>query len=179
MEEHYQETGGKRAYDTSIVRPQIRIEDFKQRGQGMSPKRLKGIRKGLLTFHNLETMAVNIYKFQITNEASEHNRRLIAAMCNEMTHVQDFQIKLFEYGWKPSILRLMYWIVGFKIGFLSRLMGKKIILKTGIWAEAKAVHHYDKLLKTIDWEEGTRKIIEKDQADERGHMETWKALLSA
>ena len=166
-------------YDTSIVRPQMRIEDFQMRGQGMSSERLKGIKKGLLALHTLETMAANIYRFQITNESCELNRRLIAAMCNEMTHIQDFLVKLFEYGWKPSILRLMYWIIGFKIGFISRLMGTKIILKTGIWAEAKAVHHYDKLLKTIDWEEGTRKIIEKDQADEHGHMETWKALLSA
>ncbi|TKJ31949.1 hypothetical protein CEE39_06640 [bacterium (candidate division B38) B3_B38] len=149
------------------------------RGQGISPAKLKDIRKGLRTLHTLETMAVNIYKSQITKKVSEHNRQLIAAMCNEMTHVQDFQVKLYEYGWKPSKLRWMYWIVGFKFGFISRLMGKRAILKAGIWLETAAVNHYDELLRNIDWDEATRKILEKDQSDEYGHINRWKGLLQA
>ncbi len=71
----------------------------------------------------------------------------------------------------------MYWIVGFGFGFFSRLMGKKAILKTGIWVERKAVRHYDELLRDIEWDIETKKIIEKDQADEYGHIDRWKALL--
>lgn len=164
---------GKMGYDISIVRPQMREEDFKMRGQGMSSERLKSIRKGLRTLHTLETMATSIYKFQITKKPSELNRRLIAAMCNEMCHIQDFQIKLYEYGWKPSKLRWVFWFVGFKLGFISRLLGQKAILGVGRWVETLAVHHYDKLLKTIDWDEDTRKVVEKAQADERGHIEAW------
>ena len=166
-------------YDISIIRPQMRVEDFQMRGHGMSSERLKGIRKGLLTLHTLETMAVNIYKFQITKKRSELNLQLITAMCNEMTHLQDFQVKLYEYGWKPSKLRWMYWIVGFKFGFFSRLMGKKAILKTGIWVETKAVDHYNELLGTIKWDEDTRKVIEKNQSDEYGHINRWKELLQS
>ena len=69
----------------------------------MDKKRLKGIKKGLLALHTLELMAVNIYRFQITKEDTELNRQLIAAMCNEMTHFQDFQVKLYEYGMKRMI----------------------------------------------------------------------------
>jgi hypothetical protein len=29
----------------------------------------------------------------------------------------------------------------------------------------------------IDWDEDTRKVIEKDQADEDGHINKWKKLL--
>ncbi|MBI4759212.1 MAG: demethoxyubiquinone hydroxylase family protein [Chloroflexi bacterium] len=166
-------------YDISIIRPLIRIDDIQMRGQGMSSARLKDIRKGLLTLHTLETMAVNIYKFQITKKVCELNRQLIAAMCNEMTHLQDFQVKLFEYGWKPSKIRWMYWIVGFTFGFFSRLMGRKAMLKTGIWVETKAVHHYDELLRTIDWDGDTRKVIEKNQSDEYGHINRWKKLLQS
>jgi demethoxyubiquinone hydroxylase (CLK1/Coq7/Cat5 family) len=165
-------------YDTSIIRPQMRSEDIQMRGRELPKARLKGIKKGLLTLHTLETMATNIYRCQITKEDSEFNRQLIAAMCNEMTHVQDFQVKLLEYGWKPSKLRCMYWIAGFMFGFFSRLMGKKAILKTGIWVETKAVHHYGELLQTVDWDEDTRRIIEKDQADEHGHVNRWKKILS-
>src|SRR3989337_2275426 len=145
-------------YDTSIIRTQIGIKDFQLRGQEMPLARLKGIKKGLLTLHNLQ---------------------LITAMCNEMTHYQDYEVKFFEYGWKPSKLRWLYWIVGFIFGFSSRLIGSKAILKTGIWVETKAVHHYDELLKTIDWDEDTRKVVEKNQSDEYGHASRWKMLLQS
>jgi hypothetical protein len=47
----------------------------------------------------------------------------------------------------------------------------------GIWVETKAVEHYGQLLESIDWDEETRGIIEKDLADECGHIERWKSLL--
>ena len=93
-----------------------------------------------------------------------------------MTHLQDFEVKLFEYGWRPSKLRWAYLIIGFAFGFFSRLMGTKRILKTGIWVETKAIHHYDELLQTIDWDGDTRARIEKNQADERGHIDRWIKL---
>ena len=145
----------------------------------MSSDGLKGIRQGLLTLHTLEMMAVNIYKFQITKEACELNRQLIAAMCNEMTHVQDFQVKLVEYGWRPSKLRWTYWIVGVILGLFSRLRGTKAILKTDVWLETKAVHHYGELLQAVDWDEDTRRLIEKDHADEYGHITRWRKLLQS
>jgi len=172
-----QETAAKSKYDISIIRPEMRTEDFKMRGEGFTPERLAAIRKGLRTLHTLELMAQTIYKFQLTKEPSDINRQLIAAMCNEMGHYQDFQVKLYEYGFRPSILRPAYWMVGFAFGFGSRILGKKAIFKTGIWVESKAVHHYAELLETIDWDDETRKVIEKDQADEDGHIQHWRALL--
>lgn len=174
-----QNTKGRTSYDISIVRPQMKSEDFEMRGRDMEPARLKAIKKGLLTLHTLELMAMTIYKFQITSENCQLNRQFIAAMCNEMTHYQDFQIKLYEFGFKPNPLRWAFWIVGFAFGFGSRLLGRKAILKTGIWVESKAVHHYAQLLDTIDWDEVTRKIIEKNQADENGHISRWKTLLES
>ena len=172
-------TQDQTSYDISIVRPRMNHDDFEIRGRDMEPARLKAIKKGLLTLHTLELMAITIYRFQITSEKSEFNRQLIAAMCNEMTHYQDFQVKLYEFGFKPNPLRWAFWIVGFTFGFGSRIFGKKAILKTGIWVESKAVDHYAELLKTIDWDEDTRKIIEKDQADEDGHISRWKTMLES
>ncbi len=167
----------KKHLDISIIRPERRLSDFRFRGAEMTPKRLKDIRKGLRTLHTLETMAANIYKYQISRKESELNLQLIAAMSNEMTHLQDFQSRLFEFGFKPNKFRFIYWIVGWAFGFLSRLMGRKAVLKTGIWVETKAVHHYKELLQDIDWDKETRKIIEKDQADEVGHIQRWKSFL--
>jgi len=172
-------TKSRTSFDISIVRPQLKHDDFKMRGRDMKPERLKAIKKGLLTLHTLELMATTIYRFQITGENCDFNRQLIAAMCNEMTHYQDFQVKLYEFGFKPGITRLAFWFAGFAFGFGSRLLGRKAILKTGIWVESKAVRHYAELLDTIDWDEDTRKVIEKDQADEDGHINKWKTLLES
>jgi ubiquinone biosynthesis monooxygenase Coq7 len=167
----------KKDFDISIIRPEMRIEDIKWRGEGRSAEELKGIKKGLRTLQTLETMAVNIYKLQISKKPNELNLYLIAAMGNEMTHLQDFQVKLFEYGFKPSKFRILYWIVGVALGFISRALGNKAILKTGVWVEKKAVRHYGELLQSIKWDPQTRRIIEKDQADEEGHIERWRELL--
>ncbi len=168
---------GLQKYDSSIIRPQMRAEDIHLRREAIAPEKLKEIKKALRTFHTLETMAANIYKFQITQIPSELNRQLIAAMANEMTHLQDFQVKLYEFGFRPSIFRLAYWMVGFVFGFGSRLLGEQAILKTGIWIETKAVKHYAELLVKVEWDDQTRKVIEKDQADEDGHINRWRNLL--
>ena len=142
------------------------------------PARLKAIRKGLRTLHTLELMAITIYRCQISRRTDELNRQLVAAMCNEMTHYQDFQVKLLEFGSKPNKLRWLFWIVGFAFGSISKLMGSKAILKIGIWVETKAVAHYDKLLSSVDWDLETRGVIEKNQADEYGHINRWQKLIS-
>jgi len=172
-------TGEKPRHDISIIRPEVRAEQIKLRGENYPSERLEGIKKGLRALHTLELMAQTIYKFQITKEHSEMNGLLVAAMCNEMGHYQDFQVKLYEYGFRPSLLRWAYWLVGFGVGFGSRILGRRAVLKTGIWVESKAVHHYAQLLETIDWDDETRKVIEKDQADEDGHISRWKSMLAA
>ncbi len=164
-------------YDNSIIRPGMRDTDISFRGKEYTKKRAKTIKKALKQLHCLEITATNIYKYQISSTDSELNRELIAAMCNEMTHIQDFQVKLFEHGWRPSPLRFIYWWIGFGLGTIGRMLGTKRILRTGIWVETKAVREYGRLLKDIDWDETTRQVVEKNQADEHGHVERWKALL--
>ncbi len=157
----------------------MKNSDVKIRSGRTRQKSYRAVRKGLLTLHTLELMAVNIYKYQVTGSDDELNRQLISAMCNEMTHMQDFQVKLYEYGWKPSRFRWAYWMAGFVIGRVSRIFGGKAILKTGIWIETKAVNHYAELLDTVNWDEGTRGIIEKNQFDEYGHIDQWKRQLDS
>lgn len=164
------------AYDIGQIRPPLNEEAVKlrDRPQGGAAGRM---RKALTAFHTLELMAVNIYKYQVSGKHSELDRQLIAAMVNEMTHLQDFQQKLFEYGWRPSPIRWAYWLVGFFMGRFSRIMGREASLRTGIWVETKAVHHYGQLLGDVDWDEDTRSMIEKNQADEYGHINRWKEML--
>jgi len=167
------------SYDTDVIRPEIRVESIKSRGEAGTAAERRATRSALRTLHTLEIMATKIYACQITSRPSPLNTALTAAMCNEMTHAQDFQTKLFEYGFTPRKWRGAHWMVGYILGLGSRLLGQRRILKTGIWAEAKAVHQYSELLSVVEWDDDTRAIIEKDQADEAGHIEKWRTLLEA
>lgn len=162
--------------DIDVIRPEMRDGDVRMRAGTITADRLKRIERGLRTLHTLEIMAVNIYRCQLPGRTGELARSLVAAMCNEMTHVQDFQVKLFEYGLRPSPLRRAYAVVGWAFGTFSRLRGERAILETGIWVETKAVAHYGELLEKIDWDEDTRRVVEKNRADEIGHVNRWKAL---
>jgi len=165
-----------KGFDIDIIRPQVHHDQIAVgRGAGMDEARLKKIHDALLAFHNLENMAANVYRFQICkNNADELNKEIIAAMLNEMGHIEDFQVKLYEFGFKPSIMMYAYQVVGFIFGIYSRLQGEKGIRKMGVWVESKAVSHYDELLESVEWDDATRKVIEKDQADEYGHIRRWK-----
>ena len=165
-----------KGYNIDIIRPEVQHDQIKyNRGKGMSEERLKKIKAALLAFHNLENMAANIYRFQICkSNPDEINQEIIAAMLNEMGHIEDFQVKLYEFGFKPSIMMYAYQIVGMVFGIFSRLRGEKGIRAMGVWVESKAVSHYDELLESVEWDEVTRKVIEKDQADEYGHIRRWK-----
>lgn len=167
----------KNKYDVSVLRPAISHDQVALRGRRLGPQARAKVKKALRTLHSLEIMAVNTYRFQITRTDDALNRELIAAMCNEMTHVQDFTVKLYEYGLTPSLFRWAWWFVGFGFGFGSRILGRKAMLKVGIWVETKAVHHYSELLTAADWDEATRRVIEKDQADEDGHIKMWSRFL--
>jgi len=167
-----------REHGAEVVRPEMTMGDIAFRGVAMTPERLRKIKKGLRTLHTLELMAQNIYKFQLTKDDTELNRYLIAAMCNEMTHYQDFQVKLYEYGWRPNPLRWMFWIVGFCFGFFSKMLGRRWILKTAVWVESLAVKHYGELLQEIDWDDETRTVVARDWGNEKDHVRRWKSFLS-
>lgn len=164
-------------HDTEVIRPEMRAQQVKSRQGSIAPGQERALRKALRTLHTLETMAVKIYACQITSRACELNTALATAMCNEMTHMQDFQTKLYEHGFTPSRLRWTHWLVGCVLGVGSRLLGRGAILRTGIWVEAKAVGHYGRLLEAVEWDADTRAVLEKDRADESGHISKWESLL--
>lgn len=68
-------------------------------------------------------------------------------------------------------------MVGYVFGLGSRMMGATRMLKTGIWVESKAVEHYGTLLAGAEWDDETRALIEKDRADEYGHIARWEGFL--
>jgi demethoxyubiquinone hydroxylase (CLK1/Coq7/Cat5 family) len=165
-------------YDTSVIRPILIVSQIQHRGIGLSVEKLKKNKKILQKLHTLELMATTIYRFQITKEQNELNRQFIAAMCNEMTHYQDFTILLYEFGCKPSLLRWAFWFAGAVMGYISRRKGQQTMLKLDIWIETLAANDYERILEKAECDDYCRGIIEKNQADEFVHIDRWKAFLA-
>ena len=44
--------------------------------------------------------------------------------------------------------------------------------------KAKAVAHYGELLASVPWDAETRAIVDKDRADEQGHIDRGRGLLA-
>ncbi len=165
-------------FDMALIRTPVRIEQVQLRRRGMNRARLQEIKKALRRFHSFELLAGTTYRFQMTKNETEPERVRIAAMCNEMTHLADFQVKLYEYGWKPNKIRGIFWLGGMTIGTATRILGIRSVLKSGVWLENRAVKHYKELLETVDWDDDSREMVEKNCSDEMGHVERWTALLA-
>lgn len=163
--------------DEYLIRTKKEPEEIYWRVNSVQPEQLTKVRQALRKLHAFEMMAVNIYRMQITSEDSDFNRLVIQAMTNEMTHVQDFQAKIYEFGAKPSPTRMLNAIFGMFLGFSSRVRGKKAILNMGIWTETKAVTDYKALISSIKWDEETLKVIQHNLDDEYHHIETLKKAL--
>ena len=150
-------------YDITIIRPEMREEQVKPRGRDLGGGQRKALRKALRTLHSLEIMAMNIYKCQITKDATPLNTALTER------HVQRDDA---HAGLPDPALR-----VRLHAGQAARPLldgrlrlrpglpddGDERMLKTGIWVENKAVEHYGKLLAGADWDDETRVFIEKDR----------------
>jgi len=160
-----------------FIREAIRPEEVYFKESTVDPSQLGKIRAGLRKLHTFELMAVNIYKFQISSKKDDLNRMVIQAMANEISHVQDFQIKLYEYGTTPNPLRWAFWFAGMVIGFSTRLLGKNTMIKAGIWVEQKAVVDYQKIIDSAQWDTDTLAVIERNLSDEHHHIQTLQQLL--
>lgn len=160
---------------SDLIRSPVRYSEIQVRTVPTGQRR--SVRAGLRTLHTMEIMAVNVYRFQLSGRHPDLRIHLISAMGNEMTHVQDFQIKLAEFGFYPNLFRWLYWIVGMCIGVCSRMFGRNAILRTASWVESRAIGHYGRILDSADWDSDTRSVLERDRSDEDGHLSTWQSLL--
>ncbi len=99
-------------------------------------------------------------------------------MSNEMTHMQDFQTRLYEYGFTPAKLRGRFWMVGYVFGLGSRMMGTTGCSRPASGSRARP-SSTTASCSGADWDDETRAMIEKDRADEYGHIARWEGFLKA
>jgi demethoxyubiquinone hydroxylase (CLK1/Coq7/Cat5 family) len=159
------------------IRTAVRFTDIRLRTVPRAEK--KAVRRGLRTLYTMEIMAVAIYRFQMSGRHPDLTVPLIAAMGNEMTHAQDFRIKLAEHGFKPAWNRFAYAAAGMALGAGSRFLGRRAVLLAAAWVEGKAIGHYGRILDSAEWDPETRAVLERDRSDERDHLKTWRELIAA
>jgi demethoxyubiquinone hydroxylase (CLK1/Coq7/Cat5 family) len=151
--------------------------DIRLRAAGATPAQLRAVRRTLRATNRLETMAVQVYRAQWSAEPTELNRQLVAAMDNELTHQADSLSRLMEYGGRPMLLRAPFYVVGWVLGRVSRMLGLRAMLRLGAWVEAKAIDHYAHLTAAVDWDPATHDLLVGMWNDEKCHHRRWTYLL--
>jgi demethoxyubiquinone hydroxylase (CLK1/Coq7/Cat5 family) len=159
-----------------LIRNEKHVHDVVLRERTADHKSLRAARKTLRDINRLETMAVQVYRAQWTREPTELNRQLIGAMENELMHQNDSLGRLMEFGGRPTILRLPFYIVGWVMGRVSRLLGLRAMMNLGAWVEGKAIEHYQHLSDACRWHPQTYEMLLKMWDDERVHRRRWLHL---
>lgn len=130
----------------------------------------------LRQMHNIERFAVEIYRTQ-TRAFPREKRiadRLKAAMANEREHENDLQARIRELGGIPSWQGSFFQMAGMLLGFATTILGKMFLLKTDIRIEKRAVRDYEDFLRKVDFDEKSRRLIQKNVEDEKVHIRRWK-----
>ncbi len=170
--------GSDMAYDITIIRPEMKMEAVRPRGRDLDKAKRKALKKGLRALHSLEIMATKIYKCQITSEPSRAQHR---------PHSGHVQRDDAHAGLSDQALRVR--VQADKLA--GALLDGRVRVRTGLahaW-EASACSRpaygwrpRPSITTGSCWTEPngtteTRVFIEKDRADEYGHIARWKELL--
>jgi len=125
--------------------------------------------------HNFERFATAIYSAQIRAfPEKEIADRLKAAMDNEQEHVDDLRARIEELGGSISWMGFFFKMAGKVAGVTTTLLGNMRLLKTDIWIEKRAVMDYGDFLHKVDFDEKSRRLIEKNIEDEKNHIKRWE-----
>ena len=133
----------------------------------------------LNTMYNIERAATAIYKAQAgafrSNTAVYET--LKAATANEQEHADGLKARVAKLKGRGSFLGWLFALGGMMIGFVTRIMGKKRIMKTDVWVEKKAVKDYGAFLDKVNFDETSAALIKKNIEDEKRHVKNWSDVL--
>jgi bacterioferritin len=136
----------------------------------------KKIIRALNAVVKVEAMAVQIYRAQMwrLRGRQEIAERLIDATATERRHFDDLVSRVRALGGTPSRLSPLFAVAGWIIGFLPTLIGKVPTLKVNILVEERAVRDYQGFLNSVDFDDESRELMERNMADEKEHIRAWK-----
>ncbi|MFA5368346.1 MAG: demethoxyubiquinone hydroxylase family protein [Dehalococcoidia bacterium] len=133
----------------------------------------------LNVMYNIERAATAIYKAQagaFRGNAAVY-KTFKAATANEQEHADGLKARVAELKGRGSFMGWFFALGGMMIGVVSRIMGKKRVMKTNIWVEKKAVKDYGAFLEKVNFDETSAALIRKNIGDEQRHVDNWTRIL--
>ena len=125
----------------------------------------------LNAMYNIERAATTIYKAQLgAFKQKEAVEKLTFAVENEQEHADYLKARIAELGGKVTPTGGIFGLAGTVLGFKTRLLGKKVMMKADLWVERKAVNDYGSFLRRVDFDEKSAALIKKNIGDEKLHI---------
>ena len=137
--------------------------------------------KALLTLnfmYCMERFATQIYRTQKAAFDDDLIAQQIAdASENERGHVTKLQAQIRALNGRIYPVGLLFQGVGVVLGLITRLSGKRNLMKADIFVESRAVKDYNSFLTAVSFNEDTVKLIRELITDEEVHVINWRKAL--
>lgn len=123
----------------------------------------------------IECFATQIYRTQFgAFGATVYASLLNAASQNENEHFQKFRTQVKKLSGKISPIGFLFQFMGFVLGNVTRILGKKALFKADTYVETRAVKDYNSFIKHIPLDRDTIKLIRGINNEEEVHVDNWK-----
>lgn len=123
----------------------------------------------------MERFATAIYRIQRGGfKEAIIAEKLTYATDNERQHALKLKNRIIELNRNPTRLAFLFQIAGSVMGCLSRCYGKRLLLKTDVAIEKRAVKDYSYFLRTSGLDDKTKLLIKSIIADEEFHIKNWQ-----
>lgn len=123
----------------------------------------------------MERFATQIYRTQMaTFNGTMIAQQLVDASENEGTHVHKLQTQINKLNGRVYPFGLLFQLMGVILGLITRLSGKRNLLKANTFVETRAVKDYNNFIKDVPFHEDTIKLIRELIIDEEVHIVNWR-----
>ena len=128
----------------------------------------------------MERFATQIYRTQKAAFNDDlFSQQLTDASENERTHVTKLQEQIRVLNGRIYPFGFLFQTMGIILGLITRLSGKRNLMKADIFVENRAIKDYNSFLKAVSFDEDTVKIIRALIADEEVHVINWQNALES
>jgi rubrerythrin len=125
--------------------------------------------------HCMERFATQIYRTQRgAFTGTSLARQITDASDNEKTHVWKLRSRIKALQGRVYPLGWLFQLGGVVLGFITRVGGKRCILKADIFVEKRAVKDYTGFLNSVQFGADTVEILRGIIADEQIHISNWQ-----
>ena len=139
---------------------------------------MDSVKNSLHFMHCMERFATEVYRAQRgAFKKSELNDEFRAATENEHEHAVSLRNRVMELKGVPARVGFLFQFAGTILGILTRIFGKRCILRADIQVEKRAIKDYDGFVHRIDFDEQTMALIRRIIQDEERHVENWRNAL--